>query len=126
MEHYDDGYKQLGDMFAYTVKDNRVDCTDYRSFFDNSEKKGCSFYSKFKELDKKGKIHYHGIVFIPKRVYRKALCLKGLHLKLKEIFDVEGWEEYCKKDQEKELSDDPDEPIEMPNKRLFKVISTKC
>ena len=89
--------------FAYTVKDNRVDSTDYVPFFDNLEKKGCIVINKYGEYDSKGKLHYHGIVKIPAKCYRKSLCLKGLSMKLVDLYNEEGWIQYCMKDQ-----DDPD------------------
>jgi len=85
--------------YAYTVKDNRVDCTDYIEFFDNLEANECKVISKYLELDSRGKKHYHGSVIIPDNVYRKQLCFKGLHMKLVEEYNSGNWEEYCKKDQ---------------------------
>lgn len=96
------------DTYAYTVKDNRTDSTDYIQFFENMEKKGCQIVNRYGEKDSKGKLHYHGIVKIPTKIYRKALCLKGLHLKLKELTDEEGWTTYIKKDQGYQ-SDDTDD-----------------
>lgn len=96
------------DSFAYTVKDNRVDSTDYIPFFDNMEKKGCIVVCKYAEKDSKGKLHYHGIVKIPANCYRKSLCLKGLSMKLVNLFNEEGWLEYCKKDQHDSDTDDTD------------------
>lgn len=98
--------------YGFTVKDNRVDTTDYRSFFERCEKMGCPITHKYSELDSKGKLHYHGIINIPKGFYRKRLMVDGLHLKLVELFDHEGWLKYCQKAQEA-LEPDCDELIEM-------------
>lgn len=92
--------------WAFTVKDNRVDSTDYKEFFDRLESKGCNVTHKYGEYDKKGKLHYHGVVQIPKGVYRKSLLPNGLHMQLKELFDLKGWEKYIKKDQKGEGEDD--------------------
>lgn len=85
--------------WAYTVKDNRSETTDYYAFFDRCEQFGCKVVSKFSEHGNHNKLHYHGVIKIPKGFYRKKLMMPGLHLKLKEITDYEGWLEYCKKEQ---------------------------
>jgi len=106
------------DTFAFTVKDNRVDSTDYLPFFDNLDKKKCIVKAKCGEYDSKGKLHYHGIVSIPKKCFRKNLCLTGLHLKMKPIYDEEGWERYYKKDQDDDEieTDDTTIMIRLQNK----------
>lgn len=85
--------------WAYTVKDNRSETTDYNIFFDRCTKFGIVVNSKYAEYGKHNKLHYHGIMKIPKGFYRKKLMMPGLHLKLKEITDLEGWLEYIKKEQ---------------------------
>lgn len=87
------------ERFAFTIKDNRTEVTDYVSTFDAWVRKGCIVNCKYPEFDSKGKLHYHGIVTIPTKVYRKAMCPKGMHFLLKPIHDELGWEEYIKKDQ---------------------------
>lgn len=85
--------------YAFTVKDNRRETTDYSSFFDRLSKFDVEIDCKYKELDSKGKVHYHGIVLIPKGMYRKKLMMPGLHLKLEELYNREGWMKYITKDQ---------------------------
>lgn len=98
------------DRFAFTVKDNRKDVTDYEPLFDSWIKKGLVINCKYLELDSYNRMHYHGIVTIPKKVYRKSLCPTGFHFLLKEISDEEGWMTYIKKDQplDDEDTDDND------------------
>lgn len=88
-------------LFAFTVKDNRVDSTDYDQFFDNLTKHKCIVECKYPEYDAKGKLHYHGVAQVPKSLLRKKLVLAGLHVKLDEVYDQEGWLRYIKKDQPK-------------------------
>lgn len=107
------------DDYAYTVKDNRVDCTDYKEFFETLEACGCIVLSKHAERDKRGKLHYHGVVKIPKICYRKTLCLKGLHLILKRVYDSHGWELYCKKDESDDDEDTND--MELLSKLTYKL-----
>jgi len=98
----------MTERFAFTIKDNRRECTDYQSTFDNWIKKGCIIHCKYPEMDSTNKLHFHGIVSIPSKVYRKALCPKGMHFLLKPIFDEDGWETYIKKEQDID-SDDTDD-----------------
>lgn len=96
--------KDKHQLFAFTVKDNRVDTTDYDSFFLNLTKLKCIVECKYPEYDAKGKLHYHGVVQIPKSVLRKKLVLTGLHVKFDEVYNMEGWLNYIKKDQKKTVS----------------------
>lgn len=47
-------------------------------------------------------VHAHGIVLIPKTLYRKRLTPKGYHLHLTEVTDEKQWLKYCNKIQHKE------------------------
>lgn len=87
------------ERFAFTIKDNRSEVTDYKQLFDTWIGKGCIINCKYLELDSHNRMHYHGIVSIPVKCYRKALCPKGFHMMLKSIHDEEGWIAYIKKDQ---------------------------
>jgi len=91
--------------YAFTIIDNRRNSLRYEQFFDRLREAHCTIYDKAGELNKAGKLHYHGIVGIPKDVYRKGLCPSGFHMCLKSLHDREGWEQYFKKDQP---DDDPD------------------
>lgn len=85
--------------YAFTVKDNRKETTDYAPFFDRCKSFGVVVSVKVGELDSHNKLHYHGILEIPKGFYRKKLTMPGLSLKLVELYDLEGWTKYIQKDQ---------------------------
>jgi len=55
----------------------------------------CNVYEK----DSHGKWHVHGILSLPKKFFRKKLMTHGYHIKLVEIYNLEGWQSYLKKDQ---------------------------
>lgn len=96
-------YKSDRTAWAFTVKDVRADSTDYSPFFTRAEQFGCEIECKYKELDSKGKVHYHGIMLIPKGFFRKRLMQQGIHLKLDELYDRAGWMKYITKDQDKHV-----------------------
>lgn len=52
-------------------------------------------------FEKEGGCHLHGIITLPRNFYRKRLMQKGLHIHMIPLFAVEGWLEYCKKNQKK-------------------------
>lgn len=86
--------------FAYTIKHNTDAPTaeDYIPFFEKLEHYKVNIEYKISELDSKGRLHYHGIIYLTKGFYRKKLCVKGLHVKLVEIYDKSGWTKYIHKD----------------------------
>lgn len=107
-------------LFGFTVKDNRQDVTDYDSFMDRAKRMECDIQEYYPEKDSKGRLHLHGIISIPKGFYRKKLMMSGLHLKLEEIYDIDGWRRYCKKSQPNtDENSEEDELIEIPKKSLF-------
>lgn len=91
--------------YAFTIIDNRRDSVRYPEFFDRLRENGCVVLDSASELNKSRKLHWHGIVTIPKDVYRKGLCPVGFHMCLKNMYDKEGWEQYYKKDKP---DDDPE------------------
>lgn len=97
--------------FAYTVK-TLGDITTYEPFFDRLNKFSIKVEYKVSELDSKGKLHYHGILYLDKGFFRKRLCVKGYHIKLDELYDRAGWIKYILKDQKKEELETLDEMIE--------------
>lgn len=111
--------------FAYTIKNLGSDGdADYSPFFTKLTKFGIKSEFNIKELDCKGKTHYHGILYLEKGFYRKRILVKGFHIKLKEVTDKSGWIRYIHKDihwqdYEDYQPPDEDEKIEMPTKRLF-------
>lgn len=127
--------------WAFTVKVNKTlqaapTKTEYIPFFDKLTRLGIEVECKYGEKDKRGHLHYHGILRIKKGFYRPRLHTKGMMVYLKELTDRKGWMKYIQKDQEKkkleeldemieyvhnehEFSDTPDDYI-MPTKKLFK------
>lgn len=117
--------------YGFTVKYNKakaetVDVADYSIWFSRAEKMGIKIECKYLEYDSNNHAHYHGVLCIPKKFYRKRLDLKGYHYKLEEIYDKAGWLRYCKKDQKKlsevdtESSVPPLSPQRLYKKKLFK------
>lgn len=51
------------------------------------------------ELDSHGKSHIHGIVLLPKHMYKKRLFTCGYHTYLKEVYNRDAWTQYIKKSQ---------------------------
>lgn len=124
--------------FAYTVKTlgkRDVTSADYQPFFDRLNNLGIKVEYKIPEKDTKGKLHYHGILYLRKGFFRKRICLKGFHVKLDELYDRKGWLKYIHKDvqyqhleqqaEELEEGDEdsllsiPDDDFTMPTKSLF-------
>lgn len=126
--------------FAYTVKTlGKADVTeaDYDPFFKRLDDFGINVEYKVSEKDSKGKLHYHGILYLRKGFFRKRICLHGFHIKLEELYDRKGWIKYIYKDvkyehleqQALELLDGesdgdsqisiPDDDFIMPTKSLF-------
>lgn len=91
---------QNSEYYAFTVKDVRKDVTDYKPWFTEADKAGCKTLSKSEEYDRRGKLHYHGLMAIPKGLYRKSLMMYGIHYKLVKLRDIQGWLEYINKDQD--------------------------
>lgn len=85
--------------FAYTVKSNCKELdANYDPFFDKLKKFKITIEYNISERDSKGKVHYHGILYLKKGFYRKRLVTKGFRLLLKEITDRAGWIKYIHKD----------------------------
>ncbi len=86
--------------FAFTVKilsrKMEIDEKSYEPFFSHLYKFGKSIYMRA-EMDGKQILHYHGIVALPKKFYRKRLTVMGFHLKLKNIWSISGWTAYMNK-----------------------------
>ncbi len=89
--------------YAYTIKDNRkvsnIDRAEtYRAFFKRCKCWSIPIEYQIEEKDKQGRLHIHGIMYLKKGFYRKRLCMPNLHLKLVELYNKEGWEQYIHKD----------------------------
>lgn len=104
--------------FAYTIKAlGAVDGDhDYSLWFEKLKKFDISVEYKIAERDSLGKVHYHGIIYLPKGFFRKRLMMKGFHIKLVELYDRSGWVKYIMKDVELWRLDehpDPDDSDEL-------------
>ncbi len=87
-------------LWAFTVKVNKdgkyADQRYYEPFFTN-------LYQLSKVLtvcgedDTKNILHYHGVIRIKNKLFRKNLCVKGYHVNLTRIHNLRGWLEYCHK-----------------------------
>lgn len=89
--------------FAYTVKklNSALDFpkeSDYEPFFSKLAKFNIPVEYKVAEQDSKNHLHYHGIMYLKKGFFRKRLVVKGIHLKLDEVYDRAGWLKYISKD----------------------------
>ncbi len=49
------------------------------------------------EVDSKGILHYHGVIRLSDKFYRKNLRVKGYHLYLKRIYNLVEWIKYTVK-----------------------------
>lgn len=89
--------------YGFTVKKlgkEQAEIEDYCAWFIHISKfKNVVIEHHYPERDSQGKIHYHGVIYVPKTFYRKRLEFKGFHLKLEQIYDLQGWIRYITKDQ---------------------------
>ena len=113
--------------YAYTLRSNCAGLpteADYDTFFAKCSKFKIQVEYKISELDKAGRLHYHGIIYIPKGFYRKRLMVQGMSIKLKEVTNKEGWIAYIHKevywkdmiDHEEDFRENP-----LPTKKLVLV-----
>lgn len=101
----------ISPKFAFTAVYRKKDMQniDYMLLFHEWQKKGCKILCKYAETNKRGFLHYHGIIEIPTRVYRKGLIDQTLFsIRFKKIFNEDGWVAYCMKDQDEESLDTDD------------------
>lgn len=102
--------------FAYTVKSLGKDTdADYSAFFKKLLKYNITIEYKISERDSHNKLHYHGIILLPKGFYRRRLTTNGISMKLEEIYNKAGWEKYIHKDCE--FKNMPREPDDIPTWR---------
>lgn len=113
--------------FAYTIKLIRRGYTatkaDYNVFFNKLAKFAIPVEYKVSEIDKEGRVHYHGILYLEKGFYRKRICVPGYHIKLEEVYNKKGWEKYIHKDCSFiNMPKSPDSPeFKIPKFSLFKI-----
>lgn len=117
MSQYEEAKAQT-QSWAFTIsdttKEHKYAKTDYKLFWERCEQFGLRIEQREQEIGpNKGVPHYHGIIEIPKGFYRKKLMMKGLHLKLEELYNKRGWMKYINKTHDiKELPQPEDELIE--------------
>lgn len=118
--------------YAYTVKvlsNKTMDPNYEQDVFSRWRKLGVEFDCSVSERDSKGKLHYHGIIYLRKGFYRRKLVVRGYHMKLEELYDRAGWIRYIEKDlkykhyeeQAKELSDELIEDVMTPRSRRSSI-----
>lgn len=83
-------------QYAFTIKKLSEPLT-YVKFFDYVSSQKLVISQLVAELDSNKKLHYHGVIELPQGYYVKKLCIKGYHLKFKEIYSLEGWTDYIHK-----------------------------
>lgn len=49
------------------------------------------------EVGKRGIFHFHGMMFVPKYFYFKAIYMRGFHFHYQKVVNKKGWEKYCYK-----------------------------
>lgn len=103
--------------YAFTVKilRNPRDATwqDYDPFFDHI-KKWVTIIQLVPEV-KNDILHYHGVISVSPLLWRKQLRLWNFSLKLKRVYDMQGWNNYILKDILKN-----DVTSDVPRCNLFK------
>lgn len=109
-----DNIKPTKPLYAVTLKINNVPIKElthenYRNVLCQWMDQGIEFLDYAYERDEKGRLHLHGTVTIPPKLYRKSLKQVGLHYMIVEVSDIAGWYNYVHK------SEDKDGIIEMKN-----------
>lgn len=94
-------------LWAVTLKNNDIpsDLLDhdyYRRILSKWSDRGIEFLDYAYEYDEKGRLHLHGTVTIPPKLYRKSLNEVGLHYMLIEVDDIVGWNRYVHKSENKD------------------------
>lgn len=88
------------DSWAFTVKilqrKKPITEASYEPFFKLLYKYGNNIVM-IAEMDTKKILHFHGCVTLPTHFYRKQLCIKGFHVKLKTLYNSAGWTHYMYK-----------------------------
>lgn len=100
------GYEYL----AFTVKYNRKAASaitekDYEPFFKRLFSYGKNVF-KIAELDKKKRLHYHGVVALPIGFYKRKFMISGFHWKFTLCWNFCNWMSYCFKNYNYDEYDD--------------------
>lgn len=125
--------------YALTLKKNvpkNVTCkrSDYDVIWKTFEKYDVQTRHLQWELDRSLRLHYHGVVILPKNFYRRKLMLEGFHLNLlplRTMDDYNRWVRYCYKDVPPEewpdiIFDEHDPPIEIKSGQKARNYLTCC
>jgi len=91
--------------YGFTVKNNRSKCyptyEDYEDWMHNAISLGFDIQSVGWELDKKRRLHVHGIALASPRLTYLKLMFRRYHQFIEPIpsnNDLVRWSDYCKKD----------------------------
>jgi len=98
----------MSELFAITVKKlgKTEDCVraDYETLIKSWAKEVKMLEYNY-EIDSLLKLHFHGILELPKGFYRTKLLRKGYHMKIDQLMtpeDAARWKIYIRKDQLKQ------------------------
>lgn len=119
---------------AYTVKKCKGKTArpeDYDEYFKKIDSLGLKIEYKVSELDQYGKLHYHGILYTPRKgFFKQKLRCHGYSTQYDEIYHRDGWLRYIHKDQieqdtEIELDDPADEIVECEEDDDHKIFTKR-
>lgn len=124
-------YEARTQLYAFTYKMNKkrtekVDKLDYVILLRVlEEQKKLNIHSVYYELDSTDNWHIHGMFYGPSDLQYKTCTFRGFTSKIKKVYDYAGWECYCKKQQDDEYIDPPDD-FKMPKISLFSHCTNRC
>jgi len=109
--------KQYALTIKYVKKDIPVTPSTYEPFLALLISKGCTPERIYYESDSKGVCHVHGFLVAPSTVLLRKMKIPGYTVRYVDVYDEQGWSQYCKKDQDETV--DPPDNIKL-TKKLFK------
>lgn len=117
-------------LYAFTYKKNNPkDCKTQKLDYvlllrELEDHKNVCIHSVYYELDSTDNWHIHGMFYGPSDLKYRRCVFKGFTSKIKKVYDYAGWECYCRKQQDDEPIDPPDN-FKMPKVSLF-LHGTNC
>lgn len=114
------------ELWAFTLKYLKRDIVTTAGFYEVNvfplwANRQCAIVKcEYEENKQWAGIHCHGIVSIPTSQMRKELALPNYHLRLKKIFNLEGWEDYSNKEFDSNDYVPPEHDIKPPVYKIFK------
>lgn len=89
--------------YAFTVKCNSKFATkeELEEWIEHAESKGFRVQTYYFELDKKDRLHMHGVALAPPNLYKKRLLYNNYHQRIDMIpsfLDLQKWVDYIEKD----------------------------